>query len=131
TAGAGKLQVLAQRRLMMRVGSALAQQIGAQALVTGDSLGQVSSQTLPNLVAVEAAASLPLLRPLLGWDKTEIVAEAERIGTAEVSILPDEDCCTLFASPLAETRADVSALEKIDQRLDLEPLIEGLLESAQ
>ena len=70
TAGAGKLQVLAQRRLMVRVASRLGAQVGAQALVTGDSLGQVSSQTLPNLVAVEAAAELPLLRPLLGWDKT-------------------------------------------------------------
>lgn len=131
TAGAGKLQVLAQRRLMMRTASALANQIGAAALVTGDSLGQVSSQTLPNLVAVEAAAQLPLLRPLLGWDKSEIVAEAERLGTAEVSRLPDEDCCTLFASPLAETRADITELDKIDRRLDLETLVESLLEAAQ
>lgn len=131
TAGAGKLQVLAQRRLMMRVASKLAERIGAQALVSGDSLGQVSSQTLANLVAVEAAADLPLLRPLLGWDKTEIIAEAERIGTADISKLPDEDCCTLFASPLAETKADVSALDRIDNRLDLDPLVENLLGSAQ
>ncbi|WP_040421625.1 tRNA uracil 4-sulfurtransferase ThiI [Actinopolymorpha alba] len=130
TAGAGKLQVLAQRRLMVRVASRLGQQIGAQAIVTGDSLGQVSSQTLPNLVAVEAAAELPLLRPLLGWDKTEIVAEAERIGTAEISRLPDEDCCTLFASPLAETRAEVSALEKIERRLDLDPIVDDLIAAA-
>lgn len=131
TAGAGKLQVLAQRRLMMRTASALASRIGAAALVTGDSLGQVSSQTLPNLIAVEAAADLPLLRPLLGWDKSEIVAESERIGTAEVSRLPDEDCCTLFASPLAETRADVTELDRIDRRLELEPLVEALLASAK
>jgi tRNA uracil 4-sulfurtransferase len=130
TAGAGKLQVLAQRRLMVRVASRLGEQTGAQALVTGDSLGQVSSQTLPNLVAVEAAAELPLLRPLLGWDKTEIVAEAERIGTAEISRMPDEDCCTLFASPLAETRAQVGALEKIERRLDLDPLVDELISAA-
>jgi tRNA uracil 4-sulfurtransferase len=130
TAGAGKLQVLAQRRLMVRVASRLGVQVGAQALVTGDSLGQVSSQTLPNLVAVEAAAELPLLRPLLGWDKTEIVAEAERIGTAEISTMPDEDCCTLFASPLAETRAQVSALEKIERRLDLDPMVDELISAA-
>ncbi len=130
TAGAGKLQVLAQRRLMVRVASRLGAQIGAQAVVTGDSLGQVSSQTLPNLVAVEAAAELPLLRPLLGWDKTEIVAEAERIGTAEISKVPDEDCCTLFASPLAETRAQVGALEKIEGRLDLDPLVDELISAA-
>ncbi|HEY8454471.1 MAG TPA: tRNA uracil 4-sulfurtransferase ThiI [Actinopolymorphaceae bacterium] len=131
TAGAGRLQVLAQRRLMVRVASRLGQQIGAQALVTGDSLGQVSSQTLQNLVAVEAAAELPLLRPLLGWDKAEIVAEAERIGTAEISKLPDEDCCTLFASPLAETRAQVTELEKIERRLELEPLVDELIAAAQ
>ncbi|GAB3424955.1 tRNA sulfurtransferase [Flindersiella endophytica] len=131
TAGAGRLQVLSQRRLMVKVASRLAEEIGAQALVTGDSLGQVSSQTLSNLVAVEAAAELPLLRPLLGWDKTEIIAEAERIGTAEISTLPDEDCCTLFASPLAETRAQTSALEKIERRLDLDPIVEELVKSAQ
>jgi tRNA uracil 4-sulfurtransferase len=131
TAGAGKLQVLAQRRLMVRTASKLAERIGAHALVTGDSLGQVSSQTLANLVAVEDAATLPLLRPLLGWDKTEIVAEAERIGTAEISILPDEDCCTLFASPLAETRAEVPQLEKIESRLDLDPIVDELLANAK
>lgn len=131
TAGAGRLQVLAQRRMMVRTASRLAERIGAQALVTGDSLGQVSSQTLPNLVAVEAAAELPLLRPLLGWDKTEIVAEAERIGTAQISTLPDEDCCTLFSSPLAETRAQIPELEKIESRLDLDPLVEELIKSAQ
>jgi tRNA uracil 4-sulfurtransferase len=130
TAGAGKLQVLAQRRLMVRVASRLGEQVGAEAIVTGDSLGQVSSQTLPNLVAVEAAAELPLLRPLLGWDKTEIVAEAERIGTADISKMRDEDCCTLFASPLAETRAEVSALEKIERRLDLDPLVDDLIAAA-
>lgn len=131
TAGAGRLQVLAQRRLMVRVASRLGANIGAEALITGDSLGQVSSQTLTNLVAVEAAAELPLLRPLLGWDKTEIVAEAERIGTAEISVLPDEDCCTLFAAPLAETRANRAALEKIDRRLDLDPMVADLIENAQ
>lgn len=131
TAGAGNLQVLAQRRLMVRTASYLAKQIGADALITGDSLGQVSSQTLANLVAVEDAAELPLLRPLLGWDKSEIVAEAERIGTAEISILPDEDCCTLFASPLAETRAEVPQLEKIERRLELDPIVEELIASAK
>jgi thiamine biosynthesis protein ThiI len=71
------------------------------------------------------------LRPLLGWDKTEIVAEAERIGTAEISKLPDEDCCTLFASPLAETRADVAELERIEGRLELDPLIDELIDAAK
>ena len=105
TAGAARLQVIAQRRLMMRAASALAEREGAEALVTGDSLGQVSSQTLRNLSVVEDAAALPVLRPLVAWDKSEIVREAQDIGTYEIANLPAEDCCTLFASPLAETRA--------------------------
>ena len=104
-AGAGRLQLLTQRRLMMKVASELARREGGEALVTGDSLGQVSSQTLHNMGVVERAADLPVLRPLVAWDKAEIVREAKEIGTYAVSALPAEDCCTLFASPLAETRA--------------------------
>jgi thiamine biosynthesis protein ThiI len=131
TAGAGRLQVLAQRRLMVRVASRIASASGAQALVSGDSLGQVASQTLPNLVAVEAAAELPLLRPLLGYDKAEIVAEARRIGTAEVSALPDEDCCTLFAPRVAETRARMGELARVERRVDVDPLVELLVAGAR
>ena len=131
TVGAGRLQVLAQRRLMVRVAAALAQREEAQALVTGDALGQVASQTLHNLRVVEEASALPLLRPLLGWDKSEIVAEAERLGTLEVSTLPAEDCCTLFASPVAETRGDVRKLERVEGRVELGPLVERLLASAE
>ena len=94
TAGAARLQVIAQRRLMMRAASALAVREGAEALVTGDSLGQVSSQTLRNLSVVEDAAALPVLRPLVAWDKSEIVREAQDIGTYEIANLPAEDCCT-------------------------------------
>ncbi|MEA2377728.1 MAG: tRNA uracil 4-sulfurtransferase [Thermoleophilaceae bacterium] len=104
TSGAGRLQVLSQRRLMMRVASALGERLGADALVTGDSLGQVASQTLPNLAVVEEAAELPLLRPLIDRDKSEIVDAARALGTYDISILPDEDCCQLFSSKLASTR---------------------------
>src|SRR5207237_623362 len=83
-----KLQVLSQRRLMLKVASELGRREGAEVLVTGDSLGQVSSQTLHNLSVVEQAADLPLLRPLVAWDKAEIVREAEDIGTFAVSALP-------------------------------------------
>src|SRR5215210_5691585 len=131
TAGAGRLQVLAQRRLMVRVAGALAGREGAQALVTGDSLGQVSSQTLHNLGVVEDVSPLPLLRPLLGWDKAEIVQEAEAIGTLEVSNLPAEDCCTLFASPLAETRGDRRRLAELERRLELDALVAGLVDAAE
>jgi tRNA uracil 4-sulfurtransferase len=131
TAGAGRLQVLAQRRLMVRVAGALAQREDAHALVTGDSLGQVSSQTLHNLGVVEDVSPLPLLRPLLGWDKAEIVREAETVGTLEVSNLPAEDCCTLFASPLAETRGDRRRLAQLDGRVELDSLVAGLVEAAE
>jgi thiamine biosynthesis protein ThiI len=126
-AGAGRLQVLSQRRLMVKVASALARRERAEALVTGDSLGQVSSQTLHNLRVVEQAAELPLLRPLVTWDKAEIVREAEDIGTFEVSALPAEDCCTLFASPTAETRGPLELLSALEARFDLQDVVDELL----
>ncbi|MER3465835.1 MAG: hypothetical protein C4340_01120, partial [Armatimonadota bacterium] len=79
----------------VRTAAALARREGAEVLVTGDSLGQVSSQTLRNMAVIEEASDLPLLRPLLAFDKAEIVAEAKEIGTLDVAILPAEDCCTL------------------------------------
>ncbi|EHR51867.1 thiazole biosynthesis/tRNA modification protein ThiI [Saccharomonospora marina XMU15] len=131
TAGAAQLQVVAQRRLMVRTADALAAELGAQALVTGDSLGQVSSQTLSNLATVEAAAQLPLLRPLLAWDKDEIIAEARRIGTADISKLPDEDCCSLLAPPRVATRSTAEQLAGVERRLDLDELVPKLLADVQ
>ncbi|TSB31752.1 tRNA uracil 4-sulfurtransferase ThiI [Streptomyces benahoarensis] len=130
-AGAGRLQVVAQRRLMVRTASALAARTGAEALVTGDSLGQVASQTLANMVAVDEAARLPVLRPLVGWEKQEIIDEARAIGTAEVSVLPDEDCCSLLAPPQVSTRARLPQLRSVERRLEMDEVIEALLASAQ
>ena len=131
TAGAGRLQVLSQRRLMVKVASALARREGADALVTGDSLGQVASQTLPNLAVVEEAAELPLLRPLIDRDKAEIVAIARSLGTYDISILPDEDCCRLFASKLAVTRGQADDLRRIERTADAEEMVEELVASAE
>jgi tRNA uracil 4-sulfurtransferase len=131
SAGAGRLQVMAQRRLMVQVASAIAEREGAGALVTGDSLGQVASQTLPNLAVVEQATALPVLRPLIGFDKAEVVAEAQELGTFEISTLPDEDCCQLFASRLAETRADPGQLRRLEQLVDAQELIEQLAHDAR
>jgi thiamine biosynthesis protein ThiI len=131
TAGAGRLQVLSQRRLMMRVASALGERLGADALVTGDSLGQVASQTLPNLAVVEEAAELPLLRPLIDRDKSEIVDAARALGTYDISILPDEDCCQLFSSKLASTRGRSDDLREIERTADVEELVDQLAESAE
>ena len=116
---------------MLKVASTLARREGAEVLVTGDSLGQVSSQTLHNLRVVEQAADLPLLRPLVAWDKAEIVREAEQIGTFAVSSLPAEDCCTLFSSPLAETRGAPEKLTSIETRLDAAQVVEELLAAAE
>jgi tRNA uracil 4-sulfurtransferase len=131
TAGAGRLQVLSQRRLMVRVASALGERLGSDALVTGDSLGQVASQTLPNLAVVEEASELPLLRPLIDRDKAEIVDIARALGTYEISILPDEDCCQLFSSRLAVTRGQSDDLRRIEQTADVEELVHELAASAE
>lgn len=129
-AGAGRLQVVAQRRLMARTAGELARRLGAEALVTGDSLGQVASQTVANMAAVDEAASVPLLRPLLGWEKQEIIDEARALGTADVSVLPDEDCCSLLTPRQVSTRARVPDLQRVERRLELDELVEELLAGA-
>jgi tRNA uracil 4-sulfurtransferase len=130
SSGADRLLIVAQRRLMLKTGEALARRLGATALVTGDSLGQVSSQTLTNITALDDAVRLPILRPLIGWDKTEIMAEARRIRTLAISELPDQDCCTLLTPRRVETRARIDDLRRIEVRLDAEDLAEELARSA-
>ncbi|MGH3259864.1 MAG: tRNA uracil 4-sulfurtransferase ThiI [Streptosporangiaceae bacterium] len=131
SSGADRLLIMAQRRLMLKTGEALARRLGGTALITGDSLGQVSSQTLPNITALDDAVTLPILRPLIGWDKAEIMAEARRIRTLDISELPDQDCCTLLTPRRVETRARIPDLRKIEDRLDAEDLAEELAASAQ
>jgi len=131
SSGADRLQIVAQRRLMLKTGEALARRLGGTALITGDSLGQVSSQTLANLTALDDAVRLPILRPLIGWDKSEIMAEARRIRTLAISELPDQDCCTMLTPRRVETRARIDDLRRIEGRLDAEDLAEELALSAQ
>jgi len=131
SSGAGKLQIVAQRRLMLKTGAVLARRLRAAALVTGDSLGQVSSQTLTNITALDDAVALPILRPLIGLDKGEIVAEARRIATLGISELPDQDCCSLLTPRQVETRARIEDLRKIEARLDADDLAEELAAAAQ
>lgn len=131
TSGADRLQIVAQRRLMLKTAEALAARLHAGALVTGDSLGQVSSQTLANLTALDDAVDVPILRPLVGWDKTEIMDEARRLRTLAISELPDEDCCTLLTPRRVETHARIDDLKQIERRLDVEELAERLVETAQ
>jgi thiamine biosynthesis protein ThiI len=131
SSGASRLQIVAQRRIMLKTGEVLAARLGAAALVTGDSLGQVSSQTLANLAALDDAVKLPILRPLIGSDKVEIMAEARRIRTLALSELPDQDCCTLLLPRHVETRAQIDDLRRIEARLEAADLAEELAGLAQ
>jgi thiamine biosynthesis protein ThiI len=125
------LRVLLYRRLMLRVAEGLAARHGALAVVTGESLGQVASQTLENMAAVGAVATLPLLRPLIGTDKVEIIDEARRIGTYEVSAEAHQDCCTLFEPREPATHAVAAELDQAEAGYDLPGLVEDCLARAQ
>ncbi|XVQ13664.1 tRNA uracil 4-sulfurtransferase ThiI [Spirillospora sp. CA-255316] len=131
SSGADRLAVIAQRRLMLRTGEVLARRLHGGTLITGDALGQVSSQTLANITALDDAVELPILRPLIGMDKIEIMDQARRIRTLSISELPDEDCCTLLAPRRAETRAKIDDLRQIEKRLDVGELAEQLADSVQ
>ena len=119
----GPMRVVVYRRLMMRIAEAIARARGAQALVTGDVVGQVASQTLENLVVVGAVATMPIFRPLIGMDKDEITAEAIRLGTYPISIVPDQDCCTLFTPRNPLTRARLDEVEAAEQALPIDDLV--------
>ncbi len=121
----GPARVVVYRRFMVRIAETLARRHGALALVTGESLGQVASQTLENIAAIDAVAALPVFRPLLGMDKLEITAEARRLGTLETSIEPDADCCTLFTPRHPATRMSAAEAGALEERLDVGRLVEA------
>lgn len=125
------LRIITYRRVMLAVAERLAQLEGAKALVTGESLGQVASQTLDNIAAVNEVVSLPVLRPLIGSDKLEIMRRAEQIGTHEISSQAAEDCCTLFMPRRPETHARMAAVQAAWDAFDHEAMIEGLLETIE
>ena len=117
------LRVVLYRRFMMRIGEGLARRHHARALVTGESLGQVASQTLENMAVIGAAARGIVLRPLVGMDKEEITVQARRIGTFEVSTLPDQDCCQLFVPRHPATAARREEVERAEEALDVAGLV--------
>ena len=125
------IRIVLYRRQMARISCVLAKRVGAKALVTGDSLGQVSSQTLHNMSATESASALPMLRPLLTWDKREIMAKAASLGILALSELAAEDACPLFAGAKQRTAAPVADLLAAEARLDLDALAEQAIESAR
>lgn len=122
------LWTIIHRRFMHRVAERLARLHRYEALVTGESVGQVASQTIHNLTCIERAVEILVLRPLTGFDKLEIIRWARQIGTYEISILPHEDCCTLFASKNPTTKGRPGQVEAVESRLDVEALIAGALE---
>ena len=121
------------RRYMMRIAQEIARRNGAMSLTTGESLGQVASQTQEGLGATNAVVDLPVFRPLIGMDKQEIVAIAERIGTFETSILPYEDCCTIFVPKHPETKPKLEAVVKSERPMEeiAGPMIEKAIEDAE
>ena len=117
------IRVVLYRRMMMRIADQLAANEQAWGLVTGDSLGQVASQTHHNLQVVSEVPTLPILRPLIGMDKLEITNEAQQIGTFETSIEPDEDCCTLFVPPHPNTRCRLQDIQQAEQHLAIQEMV--------
>lgn len=105
------------RRYMMRIAERLAVDAGAQALITGESIGQVASQTMQSLAATDAACTMPVFRPVIGFDKQEIVDVAEKIGTYETSVLPFEDCCTIFVAKHPVTKPNLKMIERSEEKL--------------
>src|ERR1700735_4262965 len=113
------LRVVLYRRFMLRIARALAERSQATVLVTGESLGQVAAQARENMTVIEKPAAFPVMRPLVGMDKNEIIEQARRLRTFETSILPDEDCCTLFVPAHPETRARIEEVEAAESRFDI------------
>jgi tRNA uracil 4-sulfurtransferase len=129
--GPRPLRVVLYRRFMVRIAAALARRSGARVLVTGESLGQVASQTLENMTVIEEAAALPMVRPLVGMDKNEIVDQARALGTFETSIQPDQDCCSLFVPPHPETHANLDEVRAAESVLDVETMVADAVRRAE
>jgi thiamine biosynthesis protein ThiI len=125
------MRVIVYRRLMLRIAESIARTRKALALVTGDSIGQVASQTLENLSVVGAAATLPIFRPLIGMDKSEIIAEAQALGTYPISIVPDQDCCTLFTPRNPLTRSRLEEIEAAERALPIDDLVARAVAQAE
>jgi thiamine biosynthesis protein ThiI len=127
----GPLRIVAYRRFMVRIAEEIARREGARALVTGESLGQVGSQTLQNIATVGDVAKMPILRPLVGMDKQEIIEQAQAIDTFETSILPDEDCCTLFVPKSPSTAVRRDQIEAYEAELDVETMVREAADAAE
>ena len=126
-----ELFTIIMRRFMMRVAQKLAIKNDSSALITGESLAQVASQTIKAIACTEAVCDIPVLRPLIGMDKSEIIKISEKIDTYEISIEPYEDCCTVFTPKHPRTKPDLIAVEKGEKRLDVEALVNEAVEGTE
>ena len=125
------LRIVLYRRMMVRIAEEVGRTNECWALATGDSLGQVASQTAGNITVVDEAATIPFLRPLIGMDKVEITEHAQRIGTYETSIQPDQDCCSLFTPPNPSTRANLEEIRRAESLLDVHGLVKQAMEKIE
>lgn len=119
------------RRFMMRIAESVAESRHCDALVTGESIGQVASQTIQGLTCTNASVKMPVFRPLIAMDKTEIIEVAQKIGTFETSILPEEDCCTVFSPKKPVTKPKLDRIEKSENKLDVEKLIQDAIDNIE
>ena len=124
-------RVVLYRRFMVRITERIAALEGALAIVTGDSLAQVASQSLSNMAAVEEAATIPILRPLVGMDKEEIIAEARALGSFEISIEPDQDCCSLFVPKHPATKSKAVFLRRAEAQMPADEMIDRALADSE
>jgi thiamine biosynthesis protein ThiI len=130
TAVARPLRVVLYRRMMLRIAEAVARATKAKALVTGESLAQVASQTLENMAVIQQASTLPILRPLVGMDKQEIIDQARRIGTFDISSIPDQDCCQLFVPKHPATKARTREVEEAEASFNVQEMVRLGIEGA-
>ena len=126
----GDLRVIVYRRMMLRIAQRIARDARARALVTGDVIGQVASQTLDNMTTIDRASHLSIFRPLVGMDKEEIIATAQRLGTYEISIVPDQDSCTLFTPRHPETHAKRHTIDQVELTLPVDTMIASAVDAA-
>jgi thiamine biosynthesis protein ThiI len=126
----GELRVIVYRRMMLRIAQRIAFEVRARGLVTGDVIGQVASQTLDNMIAIDRASQLTVFRPLVGLDKEEIIAQAQRLGTFDISIVPDQDSCTLFTPRHPETHVRRYAIDQAELTLPVDTMVDGAVAGA-
>ena len=126
-----ELFTVIMRRFMMRIAQEVARRCGAKALVTGECLGQVASQTMDAMLVTGAVVDLPILRPVVGMDKEEIVQIARKIGTFETSILPYEDCCTVFTPRHPRLRPILTEVEAAEEKLDVDAMVQAAVEGIE